>query len=56
MSIRGRTCIVGAFEHPARKAPDVSVAQLHAEVARGALEDVERSGGQRQTGCAGHGP
>src|SRR5246127_2289616 len=32
--------IVGAFEHPLRKAPDKSVAQLHAEVARGALADA----------------
>ena len=32
--------IVGAYEHPARKAPDKSVAQLHAEVAKGALEDA----------------
>jgi acetyl-CoA C-acetyltransferase len=33
-------CIVGIFEHPLRKAPDHSVPQLHAEVARGALEDA----------------
>ncbi|MFT4101055.1 MAG: thiolase domain-containing protein [Burkholderiaceae bacterium] len=32
--------IVGAYEHPTRKAPDKSVAQLHAEAARGALEDA----------------
>ena len=32
--------IVGAFEHPARKVPDKSVAQLHAEVALGALQDA----------------
>ncbi len=31
--------IVGAFEHPTRKAEDKSVAQLHAEVAWGALQD-----------------
>ncbi|MCC6472888.1 MAG: thiolase domain-containing protein [Burkholderiales bacterium] len=40
MSINGRAYIVGAFEHPTRKAPDKSLAQLHAEVARGALEDA----------------
>ena len=40
MSIRGRACIVGAFEHPTRKAPDKTVAQLHAESARGALADA----------------
>jgi acetyl-CoA C-acetyltransferase len=33
-------CIVGAFEHPTRKAPDKSVAQLHAECAAGALADA----------------
>ncbi len=35
-----RACIVGAYEHPTRKAPDKSVAQLHAEVAQGALRDA----------------
>jgi len=35
-----RACIVGAFEHPTRKAPDKSVAQLHAESAVGALRDA----------------
>ena len=40
MSINGKAYIVGAFEHPTRKADDKSVAQLHAEVARGALEDA----------------
>lgn len=32
--------IAGAYEHPTREAPDKSVAQLHAEVARGAIEDA----------------
>ncbi len=32
--------IVGAFEHPTRRAEDKSVAQLHAEVAWGALQDA----------------
>jgi acetyl-CoA C-acetyltransferase len=32
--------VAGAFEHPLRLAPDKSVAQLHAEVAKGALEDA----------------
>jgi acetyl-CoA C-acetyltransferase len=40
MSIKGRAYIVGAYEHPTRKADDKSVAQLHAEVAKGALEDA----------------
>ncbi|MCC6535091.1 MAG: thiolase domain-containing protein [Burkholderiales bacterium] len=40
MTIKGKAYIVGAFEHPTRKAPDKSVAQLHAECARGAIEDA----------------
>jgi acetyl-CoA C-acetyltransferase len=40
MSIKGRACIAGIFEHPTRRAPDKSTAQLHAEVARGALADA----------------
>jgi acetyl-CoA C-acetyltransferase len=40
MSIKGRACIAGAFEHPTRKAAEKSVAQLHAEVANGALADA----------------
>ncbi len=40
MTIKGKAYLVGAFEHPTRKAPDKSVAQLHAEMAKGALEDA----------------
>ena len=40
MTIKGKAYIVGAYEHPLRKAPDHSVAQLHAEVAKGAIEDA----------------
>jgi acetyl-CoA C-acetyltransferase len=40
MSIKGKAYIVGAYEHPTRNAPDKSLAQLHAEVARGALTDA----------------
>lgn len=40
MTIRRRACIAGAYEHPTRKAPDKTVAQLHAECARGALADA----------------
>ena len=40
MSIRGKAYIAGAWEHPLRKAPDHSVAQLHYEVAKGALDDA----------------
>jgi acetyl-CoA C-acetyltransferase len=35
-----RAFIAGVFEHPTRKATDKSLAQLHAEVAYGALEDA----------------
>ena len=40
MTIKGHACVVGAFEHPTRLAPDKSVAQLHAECALGALTDA----------------
>src|SRR5499426_145394 len=40
MSIRGKAYIVGIYEHPTRKADDKSLAQLHAESARGALADA----------------
>lgn len=40
MTIRGAAYIVGAFEHPTRFAPDKSHAQLHAEVAAGAIADA----------------
>ena len=40
MTIRGAACIAGAYEHPLRKAPDTSLADLHAQVAAGALADA----------------
>jgi acetyl-CoA C-acetyltransferase len=40
MTIKGKAYIAGAFEHPTRKADDKSLAQLHAEVAQGALADA----------------
>ena len=40
MGLKGKACIAGAFEHPTRRAPDKSVAQLHAECATGALADA----------------
>jgi acetyl-CoA C-acetyltransferase len=40
MTIYRKACIVGAYEHPTRKAPDKTVAQLHAECAKGALQDA----------------
>jgi acetyl-CoA C-acetyltransferase len=43
MSIEGKAYLAGMYEHPPRKALDKSVAQLHAEVAKGALEDAALS-------------
>lgn len=40
MSIRGEAMIAGAFEHPLRRIPDISIPRLHAEVAAGALADA----------------
>jgi acetyl-CoA C-acetyltransferase len=40
MSLKRAAYIAGAFEHPTRHAPDKSVALLHAECARGALDDA----------------
>jgi acetyl-CoA C-acetyltransferase len=40
VSIRGKAHIAGAYEHPERKIPDKSIAQVHAEVALGALADA----------------
>jgi acetyl-CoA C-acetyltransferase len=40
MTIKNKAYIAGAFEHPTRKAPDKSLAQLHAECAAGAIADA----------------
>jgi acetyl-CoA C-acetyltransferase len=40
MSIKGKAYVVGAWEHPRREIPDLSTAQVHAECARGALQDA----------------
>jgi acetyl-CoA C-acetyltransferase len=40
MAVRGKAYIAGIYEHPLRKAPDKSLPQLHAEVAKGALDDA----------------
>ncbi|MBM4442750.1 MAG: thiolase domain-containing protein [Candidatus Rokubacteria bacterium] len=40
MSIKGKAYIAGAYEHPTRKADTISLAQLHADVAKGALADA----------------
>ncbi len=40
MSIKGKAYIAGIYEHPTRLAKDISLAQLHAQSAKGALEDA----------------
>ena len=40
MSLRSSASIAGAFEHPRRDIPDRTVAEIHAEVALGALADA----------------
>jgi len=40
MTIRGQAHIAGAFEHPRREIPDLTIPQIHAEVATGALADA----------------
>jgi acetyl-CoA C-acetyltransferase len=40
MSIKGKAYIAGVYEHPTRKADDKTLAQLHAESAKGALDDA----------------
>ena len=40
MSIKGKAYIAGIYEHPTRRATDLSTAQIHAEVAKGALADA----------------
>jgi len=40
LTIKGKAYIAGIYEHPTRHAPDKSTAQLHAEVAKGVIEDA----------------
>ena len=40
MSLRAKACVAGIFEHPTRHAIGKSAAQLHAECAKGALQDA----------------
>ncbi len=40
MTIRGKAFIAGIYEHPLRTIPDRTVAQVHADVALGALADA----------------
>src|SRR5258705_2108149 len=57
LSIKGKAYIAGIYEHPTRHAPDKSTAQLHAEVARGAIEDAGLTKGDIDGYfCAGDAP
>src|SRR5467141_984571 len=57
MTIKGKAYIGGVYEHPTRKADDKSLAQLHAESARGALEDAGLTRGDVDGYfCAGDAP
>jgi len=57
MSGASAAYIAGAYEHPTREAPNTSIAQLHAEVAIGALEDAGLSKGDIDGYfCAGDAP
>ena len=57
MSINGKAYIAGAYEHPTRKATDKSLAQLHAECAKGALADAGLTKGDVDGYfCAGDAP
>jgi acetyl-CoA C-acetyltransferase len=57
MSIKGKAYIAGIYEHPTRKADDKSLAQLHAECARGALADAGLAPGDVDGYfCAGDAP
>ncbi len=40
MSIKGKSYIIGAYEHPTRMAADKTLYQLHAECAKGAIKDA----------------
>jgi acetyl-CoA C-acetyltransferase len=40
MSIKGKAYIIGVYEHPTRMAADKTLYQLHAECAKGAIEDA----------------
>ncbi|CAN5539744.1 thiolase domain-containing protein [soil metagenome] len=57
MSLNSAACIAGAYEHPTRKADNLSVARLHADVAKGALEDAGLTKGDIDGYfCAGDAP
>jgi acetyl-CoA acetyltransferase len=57
MSLRGKTAVVGVYEHPTRYAPHMTPYQIMAESARGALEDAGLAIGDVDGLCtAGVGP
>jgi acetyl-CoA C-acetyltransferase len=57
MGISGSAFIAGAYEHPLRVIPDKSLAQVHAEVAAGALADAGLEFGDVEGYfCAGDAP
>ena len=56
MSIRGAAYIAGVYEHPRREIPDRSLAQIHAEVAFGALSDAGLSMSDVDAYFCGDGP
>ena len=45
MTTKGKAYMVGVYEHPIRKADMLSVARIHADVAKGALDDAGLSKG-----------
>ena len=57
MSLRGKTAVVGVYEHPTRYAPHMTQYQIMTESARGALEDAGLTIGEVDGLCtAGVGP
>jgi acetyl-CoA C-acetyltransferase len=57
LTIKGKAYIAGIWEHPTRHAPDKSTSQLHAEVAKGAIEDAGLTKGDIDGYfCAGDAP
>ena len=57
MSTRGKAAIIGAYEHPGRELPGVTLPRIHAEVCSGALADAGLSLGDVDAYfCAGDSP
>jgi acetyl-CoA C-acetyltransferase len=51
MSIKGKAYVVGDWDRPRRKIPDLSTAQVQAECAMGALKDAGLSKGDVDAYC-----